>query len=86
MVLIRPNIFSLSIEEGPGKLLALKKKDDGQPGKRAKLRSRDPLNYQKWIRGEANSDGWFTLKNTKSKNLLTADKFTKVAGNSYREI
>ena len=50
------------------------------------LRQRDSSDYQKWIRQPA-SNGWFTLKNAKTGQLLSAitrfSKGTVVSGNFF---
>ena len=64
------------------KCLGFKKKKNGQFGKKLFLLDYESTGYQEWQRSQADSEGWFTLRNTKLGSLLTAEtsRITKVAG------
>ena len=70
-------------EKGSTKFLTFKVKKNGEIGKRVKFQRGDSSGYENWYRSPKDSDGWFTLKNTKLGSLLTAEtsRSTKVTGN-----
>ena len=70
-------------EKGSTKFLTFRVKKNGEIGKRVTFQRGDSSGYQNWYRSPKDSDGWFTLRNTKLGSLLTAEtsRSTKATGN-----